>query len=167
MSMLKIREARLKAGLTQPKFLQGLALHGCKISVPDLSRYENGHSYPNPYQAISICKVADITLGELASPSDVRFCARVVKSAASMKKAPRRTKSARVTFRVLASEKPRIDEALQICGYATLQSWGDKVKSDLLDEAARKQAEREFPPEGCPMEPVEPGSEYDPFKINP
>lgn len=146
--MLRIKEARLKAGLTQPQFLYGLALRGCNISVPDLSRYENGHAYPTPKQAIVICRTAGVTLGELARPSDVRFCAQVVRSAQRPKRAEKRQKSGRIAFRVLESEKPLFDEAIELCGYGTTQNWGEQMTARLLDEAAERKAEREYPPEG-------------------
>lgn len=139
---MKIKEARLKAGLSQKQFSSLMHKFDRNLDVPLISRIENGHVYPTPRQVLHICNLTHTTIGALASREDVRFCAHVVKSAARVKKAPKRTKAARVAFRILESEKPGFDEALALCGYATIQSWGDAVKTELLDRAAKKQAER-------------------------
>ena len=151
---MRIIEARRKAGFNQKQFMEALRPFDRRLDWPTVSKYEKGHCYPTPKQTYIICTVTGATLGELASPEDVRFCAQVVRSAVSAKRAPNRTKAARIQFRVLESERPQIDDALRICGYATLQSWGDKVKTDLLGEAARKTSEREFPPE-CSAQPID------------
>lgn len=162
---MEMKDARTQAGLTARDTVRALRQSGSRVDKPLLSKMEHGLCYPNRADRETLARLYDTHPDVLAS-YNAPFAA--VATGAERAETPSQTKrsgdrhkhSKRISYRISVEQHEKVQQAVKVCGYSTVQNWLTACTYRLLDEASNRMISHKE----NSLPPIEPGGEYDPFR---
>lgn len=162
---MAMTDARVQAGLTTRQTVRALRQSGSRVDKPLLSKMEHGLCYPNRTDRETLAQLYNTHPDALASynaPFEAVATAPETPGTPSQSKRPgdRHRLSKRISHRVSAEQREKVEQAVKVCGYGTVQNWLAECTHRLIEDAEK----RTNAPAGSPLPSIELGSEYDPFR---
>lgn len=162
---MEMKDARTQAGFTAREAVRALRHTGSRVDKPLYSKMEHGLCYPNRQDREALAELYNTHPDAIAS---YNAPAAGVATGAERAETPSQTKrpgdrhklSKRISYRISAEQHEKVEQAVKVCGYSTVQSWLTVCTHQLFAEAAKcvKASTETLLP------PIEPGGEYDPFR---
>lgn len=158
-------DARIQAGMTTRQTVRALRQSGSRVDKPLLSKMEHGLCYPNRADRETLAQLYNTHPDALASynaPFEAVATPLERAEATGQTKRPgdRHRLTKRISHRVSAEQREKVEQAVKVCGYGTVQNWLAECTRRLIEDAEK----RTKAPVGSPLPPIELGSEYDPFR---
>lgn len=123
---MELKKIRVERNLTQREVCERVGVK----NTPLLSNMENGLCNPTPAQFMAMCGLYECEPRALARPEEVRYCIN--------RTGDRHKLGGRIQHRLSPERLEAVKEAVQMCGYGTVQAWLETCVYRLLTEANKK-----------------------------